>query len=69
MLFATCTLSDLFIAICSGGGPIPVAARSKALVCGRLVAGVAALNPTRGVDVCLVYTLCCPVSVEVTATG
>jgi hypothetical protein len=34
-------------------GPIPVAARSKAYVCGRLVAGVAGPNPARGMDVCL----------------
>jgi hypothetical protein len=42
--------------------PIPVAARSKAWVCGRLVAGIAGSNPARGMDVCLcVYMLCCPV--------
>jgi hypothetical protein len=32
---------------------IPVVTRSKAYVCGRLVAGVAGLNPARGMDVCL----------------
>jgi hypothetical protein len=30
-----------------------VAARSKAKVCGRLVAGIAGLNSARGMDVCL----------------
>jgi hypothetical protein len=33
--------------------PIPVAARSKAEVCGRLVTGVAGSNPAWGMDVCL----------------
>jgi hypothetical protein len=33
--------------------PIPVAVRSKAYVCGRLVAGVAVSIPARGLDVCL----------------
>jgi hypothetical protein len=32
---------------------IPVAALSKAYVCGRLVSGVAVSNPARGMDVCL----------------
>jgi hypothetical protein len=30
-----------------------VTAQSKAYVCGRLVAGVAGLNPIQGMDVCL----------------
>jgi hypothetical protein len=34
-------------------GPIPVAARSKAQVCGHLVAGIAGSNPAEGMDVCL----------------
>jgi hypothetical protein len=33
--------------------PVPVAARCKAEVCGRLVAGVACSNPAEGIDVCL----------------
>jgi hypothetical protein len=33
--------------------PIPVAAWSKACVCGRFVAGVASSNPADGMDVCL----------------
>jgi hypothetical protein len=32
--------------------PIPLAARSKAQVCGRLVAGIVGSNPARGMDVC-----------------
>jgi hypothetical protein len=47
-----------------------VAARSKAWVCGRLVAGIAGSNPAEGVDVFLcVYMLCCPVSVEAFSTS
>jgi hypothetical protein len=33
--------------------PIPDAARSKAYVCGRLVAGIAGSNPARDMDICL----------------
>ena len=33
--------------------PVPVAARSKALVCGRSLAQTVGSNPTRGMDVCL----------------
>ena len=33
--------------------PIPVAARSKAWVCGRSVAGIAGSSLTGGMDVCL----------------
>jgi hypothetical protein len=41
---------------------IPVVARSKVQVCGRLVAGIAGSNPAEGTDVCpCVYMLCCPV--------
>jgi hypothetical protein len=47
--------------------PIPVAARSKAYVCGRALAGIVGSNPTAGMDVCLVQCLCC--QVEVSATG
>jgi hypothetical protein len=41
---------------------IPVAARSKALVCGRLVAGIAGSNPAKGMDIsllCLYILLSC----------
>jgi len=34
--------------------PVPVAARSKAWVCGRSPAEVVGSNPTGGMDVCLV---------------
>jgi hypothetical protein len=40
---------------------IPMAALSKAYVCGRLLAGVAGSNPAEGMDVCCVYMLCYPV--------
>ena len=40
-----------FVATCKA--PIPVAARSKAGVCGRSLAGIVGLNPTGGMDVCL----------------
>jgi hypothetical protein len=33
--------------------PIPVAARSKAWVCGRALAGIVGSNPTGGTDVCV----------------
>jgi hypothetical protein len=33
--------------------PIPVAMRSKAWVCGRLLAGIVGSNPSGGIDVCL----------------
>jgi hypothetical protein len=53
--------------LCLSSMPIPVAARSKSLVCGRALAGIVGSNPTRGMDVCLVQYLCC--QVEVSATG
>ena len=37
---------------------IPVAARSKAWVCGRSLAGIMGLNPAGGMDVCLLWVLC-----------
>ena len=48
--------------------PVPVAARSKAWVCGHLLAGIAGSNPTGGHG-CLsvVSVVCC--QVEVCATG
>jgi hypothetical protein len=42
-----------------------VAERSKARVCGRLLAGIAGSNP--GADMDVVSVMCCPV--EVSATG
>jgi hypothetical protein len=41
--------------------PFPVAARSKAYVCGRSPAGVVGSNPTGGIDVCL-FCVCFVVS-------
>jgi hypothetical protein len=51
----------------SAKGPIPVAAPSKAWICGRSLAGIVGSNPTAGMDVCLVQCLCC--QVEVSARG
>jgi hypothetical protein len=44
--------------------PIPVAARSKAWVCGDSLARIVGSNPAGGVDICVV---CC--QVEVSASG
>jgi hypothetical protein len=38
--------------------PIPLAARSKAWVCGRSLAGIVGSNPTGSIDVCLLSVLC-----------
>jgi len=37
--------------------PVPVAARSKAWVCGRSPAEIVGLNPTSGMGVCLLWVL------------
>ena len=37
---------------------VPVAARSKALVCGRSPAEIVGSNPAGGMDVCLLWMLC-----------
>jgi len=37
--------------------PVPVATLSKAWVCGRSFAGIVGSNPTRGMDVCLLWVL------------
>ena len=37
--------------------PVPVAARSKALVCGRSPAEIVGSNPTGGMEVCLLRVL------------
>jgi hypothetical protein len=39
--------------------PIPVAARSKASICGRLLVGIAGSNPAVGMDVSVVSVVCC----------
>jgi hypothetical protein len=49
-----------------GNLPIPAAARSKAWVCGRSLAGIVGSNPTGGMDVCLVSVVCCQVEVSAT---
>ena len=37
--------------------PIPVAAQSKAWVCGRSLAGIVDSNPAGGMDVCVVFVV------------
>ena len=38
--------------------PIPVAARSKAWICGCSLAGIVGSNAARGMDLCLLWALC-----------
>ena len=45
------------------------AARSKAWVCGRSPAEIVCLNPTGGMDVCLLWAFCVCCQVEVSATS
>jgi hypothetical protein len=45
--------------------PIPVAARSKAWVCGHSLAGIVGSNPAGGIYVCLLWVLCVQVEVSV----
>jgi hypothetical protein len=48
--------------------PIPVAAGSKAWVCGRSLAGIAGSNPAGGMDVLsVVSVVCCQVEVSATS--
>ena len=47
--------------------PIPVAARSKAWVCGRSLTGIVGSNSAGGMDVSFVSVVCC--QVEVSASG
>ena len=47
---------------------VPVAARSKAQVCGRSPAEIVGLNPTGGMSVCLLLSVVC-CQVEVSATS
>jgi hypothetical protein len=47
--------------------PVTMAARSKAWVCDRSLAGIAGSNPTGGVDACLLSVVCC--QKEVSASG
>ena len=48
------TFSHVFVHFSS----IPVAVRSKAWVCGRSLTGIVGLNPTEGMEVCLLWVLC-----------
>ena len=66
MKFRLCVankMSDTYISL----WPVPVAARSKAWVCGRSLAETVGLNTAGGMDVCCECCLCC--QVEVCATG
>ena len=38
---------------------VPIAARSEAWVCGSSLAGIVGSNPAGGMDVCLLWVLCC----------
>ena len=38
--------------------PVPVAAQSKAQVCGRSPAEIVGSNPTAAMDICLLWVLC-----------
>jgi hypothetical protein len=54
----TCHISEILIALpyfatLCVPQPIPVAARSKAWVCGRSLTGIVGSNPAEGMDVCL----------------
>jgi hypothetical protein len=44
-----------FKTVCKNKQPIPVAARSKAWVCGRSPAEIVVSNPAGGMDVCCQY--------------
>ena len=54
--------------ICRFCRQIQVAARSNTWVYGRLLAEIAGSNPSEGMDVCLLWMLCC-CQVEISATG
>ena len=57
----------MFTCVYSVYTPIPVAARSKALVCGRSFPGIVSSNPAGGIEVSLWSVVCC--EVEVSAPG
>jgi hypothetical protein len=60
--------TKFFLSIICINVPIPVAAQSKAWICGRLLAGIAGPQPAGGMDVLsLVNVMCC--QAEVSATG
>jgi hypothetical protein len=47
--------------------PVPVAALSKAWVCGRSLAVIVSSNPAGCMNVCLVSVVCCQVEVSATS--
>jgi hypothetical protein len=51
-------LRVLQIHTCKPSGPISVAARSKAWVCGRSLNGIVGSNSAEGMDVSLLWVLC-----------
>jgi hypothetical protein len=53
-----CVKCELLSCVFMSKVPVPVAARSKARVCGRSPAEVVDSNPTGGMDVCLLQVLC-----------
>jgi hypothetical protein len=54
--FYLCTITVFHLVISQR--PSPVAAQSKACTFGRSLAGIVGSNPTGGMDVCLLYTVC-----------
>jgi len=48
----------IILALINMDVPIPVAAKSKAWVCGRALSVIADSNPTGGMNVCLLRVLC-----------
>ena len=53
--------------LCCYSSPIPVAARSKALVCGCSLAGIECSNPAGNMNVSVFIVVCC--QVEVSSSG
>ena len=53
--------------MCIKLGPVPVGARSEALICGLSPAEIVGSNPALGIGVSVVSVVCC--QVEVSATG
>jgi len=49
--------------------PIPVAVLFKMWVCGRSLAGIMGLNSGRGMDVCLLFWVCCEVVVSASGSS
>jgi hypothetical protein len=51
-------VNSVLVAVHSSYKPIPVAARSKAWVCGRWIVGIAGSFAAESMDVCLLRVLC-----------